>query len=83
MGRRAKPRRGREQRNHTQAAALSVALRDLPRARCLAPHKVKHRSLKAAETAAEKQWWSDHRILTPYPCGDHYHLTSHRETSDA
>ncbi|UXA19530.1 hypothetical protein [Mycobacterium sp. SMC-4] len=42
------------------------------------PDKVKYRSLKAAQTAAEKQWIADKRILKPYLCGDHYHLTSRR-----
>lgn len=74
-GRRSKPRRGTAQQSQRHTALLA-ALADLPRARCLAPHKVKHRSLKAAQTVAEKQWWADHRILRPYPCGDHYHLTS-------
>lgn len=63
------------------AQELREALRDLPRVACKAPHKVKYRSHKAAETAAEKQWLLDRRILTPYPCSDHYHLT-HRPGMD-
>lgn len=55
---------------------IRVLLRDLPRAGCVAPHKLKYRSQKAAEAAADKQWHRDHRILWAYPCSDHFHLTS-------
>lgn len=75
-GRRAKPRTGGVQQ--AKAPSLREALRDLPRATCMRPDKVKYRSLKAAQTAAEKQWIADKRILKPYLCGDHYHLTSRR-----
>ena len=64
-------RRGRNQ------APLLQALCDLPRAQCVTPDKVRYRSCKAAETAAEKQWKADHqRLLRPYSCGTHWHLTS-------
>lgn len=56
--------------------SLIYALRDLPRCSCTTPHKVKYRSRKAAETSAEKQWLMDRRLVTAYPCGDHFHLTS-------
>lgn len=77
MSRRPKPRRGGMQPVH-HAQDLAKALKDLPRARCLRPDKVPYRSLKAAQSAAEKQWLADRRILTPYVCVDHYHLTSQR-----
>lgn len=78
--RQSKTRRMRDEklrRGSCRGISLLRALADLPRAQCLAPHKVRFRSCKAAETAAEKQWRADHqRRLRPYPCGDHYHLTS-------
>lgn len=55
---------------------LLKALADLPRTECDKPEKVRYRSWKAAETAADKQWWAERRLLRPYPCGNHFHLTS-------
>lgn len=60
-----------------QPASLHSMLADLPRAGCERPDKVKYRSLKAAETAADKIWWVKRELLEPYRCGDHYHLTKH------
>ncbi|MDO2394503.1 hypothetical protein QRB38_11870 [Mycobacterium avium subsp. hominissuis] len=77
MKNRPRGRRADVKVNHRQVA-LSDALRDLPRAKCLRPDKVRYRSIKAADTAAEKQWLAARRVLYPYPCGDHYHLTSRR-----
>jgi hypothetical protein len=63
-------------RRHNDPLSLVTALKGLPRVTCFNPEKVKYRSLKAAETSAEKQWLRDRKILYPYYCGDHYHLTS-------
>jgi hypothetical protein len=82
-GRRAKPRGGvaqanRSLRTRVHSRFLDRALRDLPRAQCRTPTKVRYRSRKAAESAAEKQWREAGRILYAYPCIDHFHLTSQR-----
>ena len=74
MSRRAKPRSSGQA--NRRSVTLAQALKDLPRATCFNPEKVKYRSLKTAESAAEKQWITDRRLLKPYPCGSHYHLTS-------
>ena len=75
MPRRSKPRGGVAE---TYRPSLADALRDMPRAMCARPDKVRYRSVKAAQTAAERLWLTDKRIVRPYPCGDHYHLTSRR-----
>ena len=76
MSRNAKLRR----RRHNDPLSLVVVFKGLPRVTCFNPEKVKYRSLKAAETSAEKQWLADRRILYPYSCGDHWHLTSKKRT---
>jgi hypothetical protein len=55
---------------------LLQSLEDLPRAHCPTPHKIKHYSLWGAEMAAENQWLRDKRLVQPYRCVDHFHLTS-------
>lgn len=75
MPRRSKPRNGAIE---TFWPSLADALRDMPRAMCTRPDKVRYRSSKAAQTAAERQWLYDKRIVRPYTCGDHYHLTSRK-----
>lgn len=74
MSRNSKMRR----RRHNDPLSLVVALKGLPRVTCFTPEKIKYRSVKAAETSAERQWLKDHKILYPYVCGDHYHLTSQK-----
>lgn len=71
-------RQRRQKRRHSLSHdQLLQALRDLPREACRRPDKTRYKSLNHAEIAADKQWWSDRRILTPYRCSNHFHLTSH------
>ena len=76
-------KRSREKRLHKQPVRLNLrrVLANLPRAACADPEKVRYRSRKHAETAAETQWRDHRRILVAYPCSDHYHLKTLKETA--
>lgn len=66
-------------RKYQRPEPVDVLAKDLPRAPCPRPDKQKYRSRKSAESAAEKQWRADQRILWAYPCGDHFHLSRRKQ----
>ncbi|QGH75320.1 hypothetical protein I5G61_gp72 [Mycobacterium phage Quesadilla] len=56
--------------------ARRKALGSIRVAGCLTPEKVRYERLSHAVHASARQLAEDGRLLTPYPCGRHYHLTS-------
>ncbi|QPX62185.1 hypothetical protein PBI_INDLOVU_70 [Mycobacterium phage Indlovu] len=58
--------------------AMRKALGSARVAGCLSPEKRRYERLGAATREAARRLQADGAVLTPYPCGRHYHLTSSR-----